>query len=247
VHRAAQAQFERKSANLTGEEREVLGRLVDHLSGYWQRRPLSEFQLGPPSSDGPYLAGFEDLRLVHSRPARPPGAAWREAARVYRLDQGAVPLSGIPAPRDNAGEAPSRPEMLDPRLLAAWADWPSAPREAMASRLNRDTAVVFVEGVMDALILPRLSIEATNAQRWDVKDVIFDLRDVFYADSRGLGALLAANERSREGAPGVAIVSSPAVDALLYTSGVRGVLRAIPDGSLPPRRVGPEDAERASA
>ena len=56
-------------------------------------------------------------------------------------------------------------------------------------------------------------------------------------DSRGLGALLAANERAREGAPPVNIFKpSQAVQRLLDVSGVRGVLVEIEE--LPTDRRG---------
>ena len=55
--------------------------------------------------------------------------------------------------------------------------------------------------------------------------MVVGLEGVTFMDSRGLGALLAAYERSREGAPQVLIFKpSEAVQRLLDVSGVRGVL-----------------------
>ena len=87
-----------------------------------------------------------------------------------------------------------------------------------------DATLVRVVGVLDALALPEVSRELTDAQRGTLP-VVIDLEGVTFIDSRGLGALLAANERSREGAPQVTIYRpSPAVERLLDVSGVRGVL-----------------------
>lgn len=87
-----------------------------------------------------------------------------------------------------------------------------------------DATVVRVVGVLDALALPDVSRELTDAQR-GAGPVFIDLAGVTFMDSRGLGSLLAANERSREGAPSVSIYRpSEAVQRLLDVSGVRGVL-----------------------
>ena len=87
-----------------------------------------------------------------------------------------------------------------------------------------DATVVRVAGVLDALALPEVSRELTDAQRGPGA-VFVDLEGVTFIDSRGLGALLAANERAREGAPPVAIYRpSEPVQRLLDVSGVRGVL-----------------------
>jgi anti-anti-sigma factor len=95
-----------------------------------------------------------------------------------------------------------------------------------------DATLVRVAGVLDALALPDVSRELTDAQR-GAGPVYVDLEGVTFMDSRGLGALLAANERSREGAPPVRIYRpSPAVGRLLDVSGVRGVLPEVED--LPP-------------
>lgn len=90
-----------------------------------------------------------------------------------------------------------------------------------------DATVVRVIGVLDALALPEVSRELTDAQR-GTGAVYVDLQAVTFMDSRGLGALLAANERSREGAPPVRIYKpSEAVQRLLDVSGVRGVLSEV--------------------
>lgn len=87
-----------------------------------------------------------------------------------------------------------------------------------------EATLVRVVGVLDALALPEVSRELTDAQR-GAHPVIIDLQGVTFMDSRGLGSLLAANERSREGAPPVSIYRpSEAVQRLLDVSGVRGVL-----------------------
>jgi len=90
-----------------------------------------------------------------------------------------------------------------------------------------DGTLVRVTGVLDALALPEVSRELTDAQRGQ-GPVYVDLEGVTFMDSRGLGALLAANERAREGAPPVHILKpSQAVQRLLDVSGVRGVLLEI--------------------
>ncbi|MGD9696552.1 MAG: STAS domain-containing protein [Thermoleophilia bacterium] len=89
--------------------------------------------------------------------------------------------------------------------------------------------LVRVTGVLDALALPEVSRELTDAQRGQ-DPVYVDLAGVTFMDSRGLGALLAANERSREGAPPVYLHRlSDAVRRLLDVSGVRGVLHEVDD------------------
>ena len=87
-----------------------------------------------------------------------------------------------------------------------------------------DATVVWVTGVLDALALPEVSLALTDAQR-GAGPVFVNLAGVTFMDSRGLGSLLAANERSREGAPAVHVHEpSDAVVRLLDVSGVRGVL-----------------------
>jgi anti-sigma B factor antagonist len=87
-----------------------------------------------------------------------------------------------------------------------------------------DGLLVRVVGVVDALSLPTVSRELTDAQRGS-GTVYVDLSDVTFMDSRGLGSLLAANERSREGAAPVRIYRpSDAVRRLLEVSGVTPVL-----------------------
>jgi anti-anti-sigma factor len=87
-----------------------------------------------------------------------------------------------------------------------------------------DGTLVIVTGVVDALALPQVSRELTDAQR-GTGPVYVDLQGVTFMDSRGLGALLAANERSREGAAPVRIYRpSEAVRRLLEVSGVGSVL-----------------------
>jgi anti-anti-sigma factor len=84
--------------------------------------------------------------------------------------------------------------------------------------------VVRVVGVLDAASLTEVSKALTDAQR-DNAPVYVDLEGVTFMDSRGLGARLAANERSREGAAPIAIYRpSEAVRRLLDVSGVRRVL-----------------------
>ncbi len=92
-----------------------------------------------------------------------------------------------------------------------------------------DGIVVRVSGVVDALSLPEVSRELTDAQRGS-GTVYVDLSKVTFMDSRGLGSLLAANERSREGAAPVRIYRpSEAVRRLLEVSGVGPVLTEVSD------------------
>jgi anti-sigma B factor antagonist len=89
--------------------------------------------------------------------------------------------------------------------------------------------LVRVVGVVDALALPKVSRALTDAQR-EHSPVIVDLQGVSFMDSRGLGALLAANERSREGAAPVRIYRpSEAVRRLLSVSGVAPVFTEVDD------------------
>lgn len=84
--------------------------------------------------------------------------------------------------------------------------------------------VVVVQGVVDASTLSDVSSVLTEAQR-DGRTVYVDLSAVTFMDSRGLGALIAANERSREGAATIRLFDpSDAVRRLLTISGVTAVL-----------------------
>jgi anti-sigma B factor antagonist len=90
-----------------------------------------------------------------------------------------------------------------------------------------DGVLVRVVGVVDALSLPIVSRELTDAQRGS-GTVYVHLAAVTFMDSRGLGALLAANERSREGAAPICIFEpSDAVRRLLDVSGVGSVLTEV--------------------
>jgi len=93
--------------------------------------------------------------------------------------------------------------------------------------LNAGGTVVRVAGVLDALALPQVSRELTDAQRG--QDPVFvDLSGVTFMDSRGLGSLLAANERSREGAAPLRIFQpSDVVRRLLDVAGVSAVLTEV--------------------
>lgn len=84
--------------------------------------------------------------------------------------------------------------------------------------------VVTVAGVVDASTLSEVSSVLTDAQR-DGRTVYVDLSAVTFMDSRGLGALIAANERAREGAAAIRLhAPSDAVRRLLNISGVTAVL-----------------------
>jgi anti-sigma B factor antagonist len=98
---------------------------------------------------------------------------------------------------------------------------------AVEVAVRGDGVVVRVAGVMDALSLPEVSRELTDAQRGSGV-VYVDLQEVTFMDSRGLGSLLAANERSREGAAPIRIYRpSDAVRRLLEVSGVGPVLTEV--------------------
>ncbi|MEW6581357.1 MAG: STAS domain-containing protein [Actinomycetota bacterium] len=85
--------------------------------------------------------------------------------------------------------------------------------------------VVRVAGVVDAAALPDVSRALTDAQREDSHPVYVELSQVTFMDSRGLGALLAAHERHREGAAPLRIVRpSDAVRRLLDAAGVAAIL-----------------------
>ncbi|MGI9538769.1 MAG: STAS domain-containing protein [Miltoncostaeaceae bacterium] len=87
-----------------------------------------------------------------------------------------------------------------------------------------DATVVVISGVLDALALPSVSRELADAQG-SSDPVYVDLSGVTFMDSRGLGSLLAARERSRDGAAPVYIHRpSEAVRRILDVSGVRSVL-----------------------
>ncbi len=84
--------------------------------------------------------------------------------------------------------------------------------------------LVFVAGPIDASTLTEVSAVLTEAQR-DGRTLYVDLSGVTFIDSRGLGALLAANERAREGAAALRIhAPSDAVRRLLTISGVTAVI-----------------------
>ena len=86
-----------------------------------------------------------------------------------------------------------------------------------------------ITGVVDAATLTDVSTALTDAQR-DSERVIVDLSGVTFMDSRGLGALLAANERTSEGAAPIAVHNpSEPVRRLLEVSGVRRILDEVAD------------------
>ena len=89
---------------------------------------------------------------------------------------------------------------------------------------EEDVTVVTVIGVLDAASLTVVSTALTEAQRGS-RRVIVDLSEVPVVVRRGLGALLAANERSREGAAPIAVYQpSDPVRRLLEVPGVRRIL-----------------------
>lgn len=101
---------------------------------------------------------------------------------------------------------------------------PSNAQVAVTTDERPSGIVVTVAGVVDASTLPEVSSVLTDAQR-DSRTVFVDLSAVTFMDSRGLGALIAANERAREGAAGIRLYSpSDAVRRLLNISGVTAVL-----------------------
>ena len=84
--------------------------------------------------------------------------------------------------------------------------------------------VVYVTGSLDASTLTEVSAVLTEAQR-DGRTLYVDMSGVTFIDSRGLGALLAANERAREGAAQLRIhAPSDSVRRLLTISGVTAVI-----------------------
>ena len=104
---------------------------------------------------------------------------------------------------------------------------PDSDVHVRVARLSGGETLVSVSGVVDALALAEVSSALTDAQR-DHTPVFVDLEGVSFMDSRGLGALLAANERSREGAAPIRIYRpSPAVRRLLEVSGVEPILAEV--------------------
>jgi stage II sporulation protein AA (anti-sigma F factor antagonist) len=101
---------------------------------------------------------------------------------------------------------------------------PSSAQVTVTTYERPSGVVVVVVGVVDASTLPDVSAVLTEAQR-DGRTVFIDLSAVTFMDSRGLGALIAANERSREGAAPIRLYApSDAVRRLLNISGVTAVL-----------------------
>jgi anti-sigma B factor antagonist len=101
---------------------------------------------------------------------------------------------------------------------------PSSAQVTVTTDERPSGVVVVVVGVVDASTLPDVSAVLTEAQR-DGRTVFIDLSAVTFMDSRGLGALIAANERSREGAAPIRLYApSDAVRRLLNISGVTAVL-----------------------
>ena len=125
--------------------------------------------------------------------------------RVLRLFAGHVTRSG---------RVVSRPVMTDP-----------TPQQVQVTLDERpEGIIVFVAGPIDASTLTEVSAVLTEAQR-DGRTLYVDLSGVTFIDSRGLGALLAANERAREGAAALRIhAPSDAVRRLLTISGVTAVI-----------------------
>ena len=112
------------------------------------------------------------------------------------------------------GRVVSRPAMTDP-----------TPQQVQVTLDERpEGIIVFVAGPIDASTLTEVSAVLTEAQR-DGRTLYVDLSGVTFIDSRGLGALLAANERAREGAAALRIhAPSDAVRRLLTISGVTAVI-----------------------
>ena len=103
----------------------------------------------------------------------------------------------------------------------------SEPNVQVVVEPRGEGTLVRVSGVLDALALAEVSRALTDAQR-DHGTVYVDLAEVSFIDSRGLGALLAANERSREGAAPLRIFRpSEPVRRLLDVSGVAPVLTQV--------------------
>lgn len=101
---------------------------------------------------------------------------------------------------------------------------PSAHQVTVTTDERPSGIVVTVDGVVDASTLSEVSAVLTETQR-DGRTVYVDLSAVSFMDSRGLGALIAANERAREGAASIRLYSpSDAVRRLLTISGVTAVL-----------------------
>jgi len=99
------------------------------------------------------------------------------------------------------------------------------PQVKVVVERRAKATVVRVSGIVDGLSLTDVSRALTDAQR-DAEPVYVDLSEVSFIDSRGLGALLAANERSREGAAPVRIFEpSDPVRRLLEVAGLQGVLK----------------------
>ena len=100
----------------------------------------------------------------------------------------------------------------------------SAEQVTVVAEPRGDWTRVKISGVLDAASLTEVSKALADAQR-DTAPVYVDLEEVTFMDSRGLGALLAANERTREGSAPIRIYRpSEAVRRLLDVSGVRRVL-----------------------
>ena len=101
---------------------------------------------------------------------------------------------------------------------------PSAHQVTVTTDERPSAIVVMVDGVVDASTLAEVSAVLTEAQR-DGRTVYIDLSAVSFMGSRGLGALIAANERAREGAAAIRLYApSDAVRRLLTISGVTAVL-----------------------
>lgn len=101
---------------------------------------------------------------------------------------------------------------------------PITPPVSVTTDERPSGIVVVVRGVVDASTVTEVSLALTDAQR-DGRLVYLDLSSVSFMDSRGLGALIAANERAREGAAPIRIhAPSEAVRRLLTISGVAAVL-----------------------
>lgn len=101
---------------------------------------------------------------------------------------------------------------------------PTSPQVTVTTDERPSGIVVVVTGVVDASTLSEVSAVLTEAQR-DGRTVFVDLAGVTFMDSRGLGALIAANERAREGAAAIRLhAPSDAVRRLLTISGVTAVL-----------------------
>jgi anti-anti-sigma factor len=101
-------------------------------------------------------------------------------------------------------------------------------------RLDKDRAVLSLQGELDLASAPLLQAEIESSQISSAVMLVLDLQELKFIDSTGLRVLLAAHQSSRERGQEFAVTrGSPQVQRLLSITGVGEHIRIIsPDDEM---------------